>query len=184
MTLSSQHTDAPPPTLVGCLTPPGRSALATIAIVGPEARRVTNALFHPQKGLFDPSADPGPYYGQFGHDPSDDVVVAETISDSGIRTMEIHCHGGTAMVAALLEQIQRQGARLASWQELLRWKGLSETQIEATVAIANCRTERCAAILMDQAQGALDRALEQIESAGNIALARELLSWARWAFTW
>ena len=166
-------------TVVGCLTAPGRSALATLAILGPDARRIASSLFVPAKGNFDLGADPGPYYGQCGHDPSDDVVLAETVSTGDVHTIEIHCHGGAAMVAALLEQIRQQGAAIVTWQEIAHRQGNSQIQIEATEALARCRTKRTAAILLDQVNGSLDRALQQIESAHDMSLARELRSWAR-----
>lgn len=165
-------------TVVGCLTSPGRSALATLAILGPEARRIAKTLFLPTKGTFDLNTDHGPYYGQFGHDPSDDVVVAETITTAGIHTIEIHCHGGAAMVVALMEQIERQGAVSVTWQEIAQRQGHSPIQIEAIDALARCRTQRTAAILLDQSNGALDAAFRQMAATRDLSLARELRSWA------
>lgn len=163
-------------TVVSVLTPPGRSALASISIAGPNAKQIARSLFTPIRGTIDLTKDPGPYYGRFGIEPSDDVVLAAT-SNGNIPTVEIHCHGGSAMVAALLAQIQKAGATIVDWRELLRRQGKSEIIIEATDALARCRTTRVAAILLDQANGALDDAIEQITSNNDRAGARELLSW-------
>ncbi|MBX9652103.1 50S ribosome-binding GTPase [bacterium] len=81
------------------------------------------------------------------------------------------------MVEALLAQVQQAGAKAVTWQELLRTEGKSEVCIEATEALTRCRTSRAAAVLLDQANGALDRAIEKIASSSDHAAARELLSW-------
>lgn len=163
-------------TVVSVMTPPGRSALATIVLLGVHAHKIARSLFTPSHGNFDLAKDPGPYYGRFGSDPSDDIVLTET-STGNLPTVEIHCHGGSAMVDALFFQVQQAGAMPVTWQELLRKEGKSQVCIEATEALARCRTTRAAAILLDQAHGALDRAIEQITSRRDRTAALQLLSW-------
>ena len=82
-------------------------------------------------------------------------------SDTAI---ELHCHGGLAAVARMEEMFVRGGCQRLSWRE---WTGRQEADpiaAAARLALAEARTTRTAAILLDQYCGALRRAIQQIES--------------------
>ena len=101
------------PTRLACLTPPGAGAIATLAIRGPGAWSVVRSLFTPKIMQQPP---PGSiYFGRLGQDSqaADDVVLA--VKDDVI---EIHCHGGGAVVAWLQELFVQRGVLPCAWQEL------------------------------------------------------------------
>lgn len=153
------------PTVVARLTPPGPSAVATIGILGPEATGIALRLFRGSTQHAPPArCAPGrPYYGPFGVGIQDDVVL-HVVQEGPQREVRVHCHGGRAMVVELVRQIVAQGALLVSWQDYLRAAGSSEIQVEAAAALAECPSPRCAAILLDQLDGALERAMARLAS--------------------
>lgn len=161
-------------TLVARWTPAGRSALATLVLDGPEAVRIARELFRPAKRIPRFGDEIAHYYGDFGRDVVDDVVLA--VVRPG-RTIEIHCHGGPAVVEGLIGQMQSAGAKSTTWQESARRQGWSQNRIEAAEALARAGAPKAAAILLDQYQGALDRAFQEIERNGDRRQAAELLKW-------
>jgi tRNA modification GTPase len=163
-------------TLVALWTPAGRSALATLIVDGPDAVRIARDLFHPARRIPRFGEEIAHYYGHFGRDVPDDVVLA--VVRPG-RTVEIHCHGGPAVVESLIEQIRSAGASPASWRESARRQGWSQNRIEAAEALARAGAPKAAAILLDQYQGALDRAFKTIEETRDRRLAEGLLQWRR-----
>jgi tRNA modification GTPase len=164
-------------TITARLTPAGSSALATIGICGPEALAIVRRLFH---GRSDPVATlrtDRHYFGRFGRDLKDDVVV-RVVQVEPRRVVEVHCHGGAAMVEVLLADIVSAGAVLVDWPDFLRRRGSSEIAVEAAQALARCETERAAAILVDQYRGALEAALARLERMGDPAVWARLLQLA------
>lgn len=157
-------------TVAARLTPLSAQALATIGVRGRRANEVVQRLFRkklPQQ--LDRFA-----YGDFGGEVQDDVVV-RVVANSIVSEAEIHCHGGVAMVDALLLELAKQGVRIVDWREYLRLQGMSEIQVEAAEAMSRCPTARCAAILLDQYLGALDRAMQKLDGA----TADSLLRWSK-----
>jgi tRNA modification GTPase len=156
---------AEPDTLVACLTPPGTAAIATLALRGPRAWEVVRRLFRPRN----PSGPPLPaepeagqiWLGQLGETIRDEVVVTAGTTPAG-PWVEVHCHGGREVIRLLLETFAGQGARVCSWQELERLTTERPLQALAAAAVAEARTTRTAAILLDQYHGALERALAAI----------------------
>src|SRR4029453_4311997 len=99
--------------------------------------------------------------------------------------VEIHCHGGAAALEAILDSLARAGCEMVSWQSFVATDDCSPIRTAAQVALANCSTERAAAILLDQYYGALDGSLVQViallkqdDTVAAMARLRELLSWA------
>jgi tRNA modification GTPase len=158
--------------VVAVLTPPGRSALATLAVHGPRTREIVRELFRTRTGkpLPDVPAPPQFWLGTFGDQVSDEVVLA--VKDA---TMELHCHGGREVVRYLLELLTSRGLSEILWSEFLRCTTGDEIRADALAGLAHAPTVRTAAILLDQANGALERALAEIETAEH---AQALLRWA------
>ena len=149
------------PLLLIQLTPPGRGAVASLRIEGPGALDVVARHFVARSGR--PLADFPPgriVVGQFG--PGGEEVVLNRHSDSAI---ELHCHGGLAAVARIEEILVGDGCRRISWQEWTASQEADPFAAAARLALAEARTTRTAAILLDQYRGALRRAMEQIESS-------------------
>jgi tRNA modification GTPase len=173
-------------TYAACLTPAGTGAIATLALHGIWAWPVVRELFQPaaQQSLPTEVPESGRVWpGQFGAGIADEVVLSVKQS-APLPWVEVHCHGGSAVVAELLKQLEQRGAKLLSWSDFLR---LTEPPCRAAALerLAQARTARTAAILLDQANGAFDQALESIRGqvqAGDLKTARaeidELLTFA------
>jgi tRNA modification GTPase len=157
------------------LTPPGRGAVATVLIAGPRAIDFADALFAPRSGRALALEPWGTIrFGRWGKTPGEEVVV--TALDP--TRVEVHCHGGSAAPQAVLDSLVALGCKPFQWQAWLEATGTQAIRAEALSALAAARTERTAAILLDQYQGALKRMCGQIElrlSAGDLAAARALM---------
>ena len=163
---SARRTCLPPmpdasPLLLIQLTPPGRGAVASLRIEGCGALDLVARHFVTRSGRSLADFPPGRIVvGRFG--PGGEEVVLNRLSDSEI---ELHCHGGTAAVARIEEIFVSSGCRRISWQEWIQREDADLFAVAARVALAQARTIRTAAVLLDQYRGALRRAIEQIESS-------------------
>ncbi|HEX5471664.1 MAG TPA: GTPase, partial [Lacipirellulaceae bacterium] len=83
--------------------------------------------------------------------------------------VEIHCHGGTAAVRSIVSQLEAEGCQPISWQAWLRRVSSGSICAAAHIELSNALTERTAAILVDQLQGALSAAIRAI--VNNVAAA-------------
>jgi tRNA modification GTPase len=167
------------------LTPPGRGAVATLRVEGANAVEAVQAQFHARNGR------PLAAYpvdrlviGHFGGDKGEEVIVRRCADGA----VEVHCHGGLAAVAMIEEALGAAGCQTVAWRDwvassvLPTPKGtvpfLSTTpsarcpqklgqslKAAALKALADARTERTAAILLDQYHGALELALHEIQQA-------------------
>jgi len=140
------------------LTPPGRGAIATLLVEGPGARAAVQTRFRSPGGrALAALASDRLAFGHFGPQPGEEVVVRVRSE----RSVELHCHGGLAAVALIERALIEQGCHPLAWQE---WAAMgSRSPIRAAaIALAEARTERTAAILLDQYQGALDRAVDEV----------------------
>lgn len=156
-----------PPKIVVQLTPPGRGAVATIRVEGPDCAATVDRFFTSRSGktLSDTPTD-RPSVGHFHAptSPAAEEVVARRCSD---RAAEIHCHGGTASVSRIIETFQDADHTSISWGEWTdqeqKPKIPSPIRAEAYRDLARAQTELTAAILLDQYHGALDRELDLID---------------------
>lgn len=155
------------------LTPTGSGALATIRIQGPGAVNVVATRIRARSGRpFDNDPADRPLLRSFGKPPGEPVVLHRRVDDS----VEIHCHGGTAAVERIKHHLASAGGQANGWQEWIRDQEADPIAAEARIAMAHARTERTAAILLDQYAGAFRRAMEKIErliSAGKKPAALE-----------
>lgn len=157
------------------LTPPGRGAIASLRIEGPLAVELVDREFRPGGKLsLQNAASERPLYGRFGAAPGEDVVVRREPD----QAVTIHCHGGAAASARILEQLERGGCIVVGWREWLAKREGDPFASAAHAALADARTLRTAAILADQWGGALRRAVEAIRAdivGGDCAAALEQL---------
>ncbi len=163
---------------VAVLTPPGRGAVATIAVAGPLATQFVASHFLAAAGR--PLTDVPLQRIVFGRwnaaqTPGEEVVVCRRAADE----VEIHCHGGRLAAGTIAGSLVADGAREISWQEFAARHELGTLETEARVALSAVRTERAAAILLDQWRGELrsllGRAVVCIHS-GRAADAAAILS--------
>ncbi|HID24342.1 MAG TPA: GTP-binding protein [Planctomycetaceae bacterium] len=152
---------APPisETVAARVTPPGRGAVATIRLRGRlELVDAEPALFRAANGLPLHQQPLGRIcFGRWGTEPGEEVVVCRT----GRHEAEIHCHGGEAAPARVLEDLQRRGGSICSWLELLGMEADPFTA-ECQEAVTKATTLRTAAILLEQASGRLRSAFERL----------------------
>ena len=167
------------------LTPPGRGAIAVLVLEGPEATRSVDARFHAANGK--PLADQplnAIRFGRWNDDRGEEVIVVRRDE----QAIEIHCHGGSAASAAILQALRKQGVAATdnggTKEDRSAPASPARFAREAWAALQRAPTERVAAVLLDQAHGALDRAVSEIASAidsGDLSDAVErvdaLLAW-------
>jgi tRNA modification GTPase len=136
------------------LTPAGRGAVATIAVWGTGATELLQACFEP-RGRRRLAATPlgGVRFGDWrssGQSAEEVVVCCRALGE-----WEIHCHGGRAAPAAIIETLVHRGARACDSASWLVRHSLDTLELESQVALMDAATERTAAILLDQHRGAL-----------------------------
>jgi tRNA modification GTPase len=152
-----------PATYAACLTPPGTAAIATLSLRGPRAWYVVRRLFRPAL-----PAEPEPgriWLGHLGEGLSDQVVLTVKQPSAAGPWVEVHCHGGRQVVRLLLETFAAHGVPTCAWQELERLTTDRPLQARAAAVLAEAPTQRTAAILLDQYQGALEQALADVVTA-------------------
>lgn len=164
----------PDPTFIACLTPPGKAAVATLAVRGPNALLATTALFRPRHGRLPETPSPDRIWlGQLGDDMRDEVIVAVKRA-APQPWLEIHCHGGPAVIQLIEKLYVRHGVVPCTWQELERCTSGPDWQVAAQEWLVQAPTQRTAAILLDQYAGAFHRAQEIVQS-GKPQAARAVL---------
>jgi tRNA modification GTPase len=175
------------PTHVAVLTPPGKSALATLGIRGPRAWPVIRALFRPRSGTALPDEpETGRYWlGRVGGDVADEGIVAVRAVDP-IPTIELHVHGGREVVRYLVELFDVHNIQLLRKEEFVT-RQIADPLVTAAVnALTKAMTMRTASILLDQYHGALSRQVDELRrllAQGETGAARvriaDLLRWSR-----
>jgi tRNA modification GTPase len=149
------------PTYLAVITPAGRGAVATIGVRGPRAIEFVGRRFAPATGKPLAAFEIGRVvFGRFqvAAASAEEAVVGIV----GPGEVEFHCHGGLAAVEAVAAALVTEGAERIDWRQ---WAGDRESDAiaaEALVALAAARTERTAAILLDQYRGALSSAAAQV----------------------
>jgi tRNA modification GTPase len=141
------------------LTPPGRGAIATLRIEGPGAIGAVQSLFRSRNGR--PLSEFQPHrlvMGHFGGEGGEEVVVRRHEHDA----VDLHCHGGVAAVGLIEEKLIAAGCQPIAWRDWVTDQHDDPIAAAALRALADAPTERTAAILLDQYQGALGRAMDAI----------------------
>ena len=161
------------PPCVVLLTPPGRGAVATLLVEGPGAVEAVEAVFRAAGGQ--PLASLPQDRLVFGHigGPSGEEVVLRRRSP---QSVELHCHGGLAAAAMVEKALSERGCRPVAWQDWAAQAIDDPIQSAALVALAEARTARTAAILLDQYHGALRQAIQGIRHSletGDLQGARQ-----------
>jgi tRNA modification GTPase len=144
------------------LTPPGRSAIATLLVDGAGATEQVARLLRPNSGK------------RLEDVPLAQIVVGRLLPEDGIfgeevvvcrrgpQRVEVHCHGGRAAAATITQSLVSAGCREASWQDRVVDLERGQIAAEARTALALARTQRTATILLDQYDGALTSAVDKI----------------------
>ncbi len=151
----------PAATYAALLTPPGRGAVATIIVAGPQANAALERLFQSARNR--PLAAYEVNEIAFGRwlATGEEVVVCRRSADR----IEVHCHGGSAAIEAILTSLAGQGCRVIAAAAWLRREQPDRLAADAVEALSRARTVRTAAILLDQQAGALRRELAAVVAA-------------------
>jgi tRNA modification GTPase len=163
----------PSRTLMACLTPSGRAAIATLALRGPDAWTLLGDLLSPRL----PAAPKrgAIHLGRIGLAGGEDTVVLSVRETDPVPWLELHCHGGPEVVRLLVDLFTERGAAACAWPDFVRAIGGEASRVAAQILLANAPTVRTAGILLDQMNGAFANAVEEIRTllrAGDTAAAK------------
>jgi len=150
-----------PQAFVCVLTPRGRGAIGVARVWGGGALEVANRVFRPAVGK--PLAESPrrrPRFGRVGAGLGDEVVAVVLEGES--PEVEVQCHGGSAAVEMVVEALAGAGARRVEPSAFAAHMAASPIQAAAWDELAKVATTRAAEILLEQAQGALDRELDRL----------------------
>src|SRR4051812_3272494 len=99
------------------LTPESRGAVAVVRAWGPGALTIADAAFRPARGRRLAETPPGrPRFGRLGAGVGDEVVAV--VIGGEVPEVEVHCHGGPAPMALVVEALVALGAekrRPSAW---------------------------------------------------------------------
>ena len=138
------------------LTPDGRGAIAVIRVWGPDALAVADAAFRPARGGALVGSKPGRLrLGRMGAGLGDEVVAVVIAGDP--PEVEVQCHGGPAPIALVMAALIEAGAESSPPEAWAVHSAPSAAMAEAAIDLARAPTARTAEILLEQADGALDR---------------------------
>jgi len=158
-------------TVVALSTPPGESGIAVVRLSGSEAIAIVDAV---AGGMRD--VPPHTIHKRILRDgsgePIDEALVCVSrapASYTGEDMAEIFCHGGMQVVADLLEETARRGARLAGPGEFTKRAYLNGrldlSQAEAVVDLISAETRLQRTVALEQLGGRLSRLVRGLEEA-------------------
>ncbi len=178
---ASKGATGPAPWRIAALwTPRGRGAVATIRVRGDIRSWATETVLPFRAANQRPLSDQTSgrvIFGRWGADPGEEVVVCLVDEE----TMEIHCHGGEAAAARILDDCGQAGCHIVTWTEMIR---ATEDRLAADLAeaLAQTTTLRTAGIVLEQSNGVLRRELKSMESEIDLeCLRRRIDALLRWS---
>lgn len=168
------------PTRFAVLTPNGVGAVATIVVSGPEAWNICRVAIRRTGGrqLPEEVCETQAWMGEVGSTPGEVVIVGVRQLDTA-PCVEIHCHGGLEVIRYLGRELSRHGAVETTTAEMSRLLTMDGIQHLAARQLSFAPTKKVAALLLDQFQGALTRAIQSITAnldSGSTAEAGRLIA--------
>lgn len=137
-------------TIVAIATPPGQGAIGIVRLSGPASRDIARSLFHSSRPGFTAFKPYRLHHGLLrdGHGAFlDDALTAwmpGPNSFTGEDVVELHCHGGGAILRRVVEECLTRGARLAEPGEFSKRAFLNGrldlTQAEAIMELVGAPT--------------------------------------------
>ncbi len=170
-------------TIAALSTPPGEAGIAVLRVSGPRALEVLDLVLRTPTGQrFDAEWEHRRlYHGAFvdAHGERVDDVMAAVMrapeSYTGDNVVEISCHGGSAVVARVLETLFARGARPAAPGEFTQRAFLNGKmdliQAEAVADLIHARTELQRVVAERQLRGTLSRRIDALADAMMTLLA-------------
>ena len=161
-------------TIVAIATPPGEGGISVIRISGKNVLSLASKLFHSSFDIL--KNTPPSHKVLFGEilDPNSKRVIDEVLftwfkkpnSYTGEDVVEISCHGGTLVTSTILENILRQGVRLAKPGEFTRRAfvhgRIDLTQAEAVVDLIEAASDKALNCAVLQLKGELSRRINNL----------------------
>ncbi len=155
-------------TLACRLTPVGEGGISLIELSGPDSAVILDRLFQNPRGVRAAQMEPGRLlYGRLVRDgaPLDEVLL-ECVRTGGRGAFVINCHGGAVASQRAMAALMAEGARPAREKEFLarqrRFGLLDRIQEEAAQRIPRALTLRSAQALIEQHEGALAAARDEL----------------------
>lgn len=171
--------DPPANPVYARLTAPGRGAVASVFVCGPNLPARLSRLFRPASGrdLVDCLASNIIYGRWVDRDTTGEDLIFCPLADS---SAEIHCHGGNATVAAIVCSLEADGFRPATDQELASIRGISPWKSDTEQALQTATTERTSLLLLELFHSIdlkIEALVQQIEREPRVAVGqlREIL---------
>lgn len=162
-------------THVSLLTAPVPAAIATIAVRGPGSSAAIALFFRSRSALVrlpESSSNRMPdslalmpvqaaCFGTWAFSSSALAAEQVVLCRTGEEAFEIHCHGGLAVCAAIIDDLRHAQCQIVPAED---WRGDAQGKLEhqAEVALCQAATLKVSAILLAQRQGALRRELNQL----------------------
>lgn len=162
-------------TIVAISTPEGRGAIGVIRVSGPDSLKVLGRLWKSRGQTVDKFLTHRIYLGNIA-DLSTGLVIDQVLASyfkapasyTGEDIIEVSCHGGTEVLALVLGELVRAGARLAEPGEFTKRAFLNGkmdlAQAEAVAEIIDARSGRALKIAEEHLSGRLS---EKIGSAAE-----------------
>lgn len=160
-------------TIAAIATPPGEGSIAVIRLSGADAERIAARIFFRNRDENSKLQSHRLYHGTL-RDPKSARAVDEVLlvimrqprSYTGEDVVEIHCHGGAFIARRVLQLVLSEGARQAEPGEFTKRAFLNGrldlSQAEAVLDLIRARTDRSAALALDQASGNLSHWVEEL----------------------
>lgn len=161
----------PAATIAAVATAPGRGAVAIVRISGDAAWSIVRALAPDLPERPDPHRATVRWLRD-GGERLDQALVLPFVaprSFTGEDVVELHCHGGPAVVGRVLDAVLARGARPAAPGEFTRRaveRGrLDLLQAEAIAALVEAQGDAARRLALDHLDGALSRHLQPLREA-------------------
>ncbi len=161
------------------LTPAGTAAIGVIGLAGQGAVtliasfirtaaqkrpfRVFDTKLSEQHRPAGSSAQKTVFVGWFDDGRQSDQVVVVSQSSNDREIVEIHCHGGPAVIDWIMRVLETKGARRVDIRDWFRLIMPNPIKRSALARLGHATTLKTAAILLDQFHGAWERCIGQIQ---------------------
>lgn len=170
--------------IVTRLTPAVPSAIATIAVYGPTACEIVRQLVKCSHSSLAKIEVGRVRFGLWNPLDGDDAAEQVVICRTQPQTVEIHCHGGNAVCEMILKDLVAGGCKRVAAADFPIHRDC-EFEREAAFDLQRATTDRTAAILLDQLNGALAgqvaRITECVRRQGAAAVRSEVESVLQWS---
>lgn len=142
------------------LTGPGRAAVATVVVKGPQAIASVMSRFTPARKSVNTLKQDKIYFGTWSwRSYEEELVVCRVAADQ----VEVHCHGGQLAARTILASLAHAHATVVPTNEWLNHLYQDRFVREALALLPQVRTSKAAAIVLDQSRHAMRQMLTDVQ---------------------